>query len=158
MTPDQNLCSKTQILSPQLEWGWRQGCSLESLSFLACYCCSVWLGTPGFPVCHYLLGFAQTHVHWVSDAIQPSHPLLPSSPPALSLSWHQGLFNELALIIRWAKYLVECLPFAKIGKPVKANRKFTEGSPFTSPGLFYMINSFLSFNSPIRKTLLYFPF
>ena len=93
---------------------------------------------PGFPVPHYPLGFAQTHVHRVSDAIQPSRPLLPSSPPPLSLSWHQGLFNELALIISWPKYLVECLPFAKIGKPVIANRKFTEGSPFPSPGLFYM--------------------
>ena len=45
----------------------------------------------GFPV-HHLPDFAQTHVHWVSDAIQPSHPLLPPSPPALSLSQHQGFF------------------------------------------------------------------
>ena len=42
--------------------------------------------TPGFPVLHYLLEFAQTHVHWVSDAIQPSHPLLPASPLAVNLS------------------------------------------------------------------------
>ena len=41
--------------------------------------------TPGFPVLHYLLVFAQTHVHWVDDAIQLSHPLLPSFPPALNL-------------------------------------------------------------------------
>ena len=47
---------------------------------------------PGSPVLHYLLEFAQTHVHWVSDAIQPSHALLPSSP-ALNLSQHQGLFQ-----------------------------------------------------------------
>ena len=47
---------------------------------------------PGFPVLHYLLEFAQTHVHWVSDAIQPSHPLLPSSP-AFNLPQHQGLFQ-----------------------------------------------------------------
>ena len=47
---------------------------------------------PGFPVLHHLLEFAKTHVHWVSDAIQPSHPLLPSSPPALKLSQHQSLF------------------------------------------------------------------
>ena len=38
--------------------------------------------TPGFPVFHCLPKFAQTHVHWVDDAIQPSHPLLPPSPPA----------------------------------------------------------------------------
>ena len=42
--------------------------------------------TPGFPVHHQLPGFIQTHVHWVGDAIQPSHPLLSPSPPAFSLS------------------------------------------------------------------------
>ena len=43
-------------------------------------------------------------VHWVSDAIKPSHPLSSPSPPALNLSQHQGLFNESALHIRWPKY------------------------------------------------------
>ena len=47
--------------------------------------------TPGFPVLHYLPQFAQTHIHSVGDVIQPSHPLSRSSPPALSLSQHQGL-------------------------------------------------------------------
>ena len=42
--------------------------------------------TPGFPVLHYYLEFSQTHVHWVTDVIRLSHPLSPSSPPALSLS------------------------------------------------------------------------
>jgi len=60
--------------------------------------------TPGFPVFHYLPVFAQTHVHWVGDAIQPSHPLPSHSPPALNLSQHQGLFQWLALCIRWPKY------------------------------------------------------
>ena len=46
---------------------------------------------------------AQTHTHWVDDAIQPSHPL-PSSPPALNLSQHQIFSSELALCIRWPKY------------------------------------------------------
>ena len=46
--------------------------------------------TPGFLVLHYLPGFAQTHVHWVRDAIQPSCPLSSPSSPAFSLSWHQG--------------------------------------------------------------------
>ena len=46
---------------------------------------------PGFPVLHYLLEFAQTHVHWVKDEVQPSHPLLSLSPPTFNLSWHQGL-------------------------------------------------------------------
>ena len=49
--------------------------------------------TPGFPVLHLLPEFAQTHVHRVSDAIQPSHPLSPCSRPALNLSQHQGLFQ-----------------------------------------------------------------
>ena len=49
--------------------------------------------TPGFPVLHHLPEFAQTHVHWVDDAIQPSHPLPPAFPPALNLSQHQALFQ-----------------------------------------------------------------
>ena len=48
---------------------------------------------PGFPVHHQLLEFPQTHVHQVGDAIQPSHPLSPPSPPALNLSQRQGLFQ-----------------------------------------------------------------
>ena len=48
---------------------------------------------PSFPVLHHLPEFAHTHVHWVSDAIQPPHPLSPPSPPALNLSQHQGLFQ-----------------------------------------------------------------
>ena len=56
------------------------------------------LSTPGLPVHHQLLEFTQTHVHWVGDAIQPSHPL--SSPStALNLSHNQGLLR-----IRWPKY------------------------------------------------------
>ena len=47
----------------------------------------------GFPVLHYLSEFAQTHVHWVSHAIQPSHPSLLPSPPVLNPSQHQGLFQ-----------------------------------------------------------------
>ena len=60
--------------------------------------------TPGFLFLHHLLELAQTHVPWVSDVIQPSHPLSSPSPPAFSLSQHQGLFQELALRIRWSKY------------------------------------------------------
>ena len=47
----------------------------------------------GLPVHHQLLESTQTHVHWVSDAIQPSHPLSSPSPPTLNLSQHQGLFK-----------------------------------------------------------------
>ena len=48
---------------------------------------------PGLPVHHQLPEPTQTHVHWVSDAIQPSHPLSSPSPPAPNLSQHQGLFK-----------------------------------------------------------------
>ena len=60
--------------------------------------------TPGFPVFHYLAEFAQTHVHWVSDAIQPSHPLSSPSPPALNLSQNQGLFQWVSSSHQVAKY------------------------------------------------------
>ena len=59
---------------------------------------------PGLPVHHQLPEFTQTHVHWVGDAIQPSHPLSSPSPPALNLFQHQGLSNESALSIRWPEF------------------------------------------------------
>ena len=58
--------------------------------------------TPGLPDHHQLPEFTQTHVHRVSDAIQPSHPLSPS-PPAFNLSQYQGLSNESVLRIKWPK-------------------------------------------------------
>ena len=62
-------------------------------------------GTPDFPVLYYFPEFAQTHVHWVGDAIQPSHPLLPPSPHSLSLSQHQGLFQWVSSSHQVAKVL-----------------------------------------------------
>ena len=60
--------------------------------------------TPGLPVHHQLLGFTQTHVHWVGDGIQPSHSL--SSPsPDLNLSQHQGLFQWVSSLHEVAKVL-----------------------------------------------------
>ena len=61
--------------------------------------------TSGFPVFQYLSELAQTHVHWVSDAIQPSHPLLSPSPPALNLSQHQDLFQWVSSLHQVAKVL-----------------------------------------------------
>ena len=61
--------------------------------------------TPGLPVHHQLPEFTQTHVHWVSDAIQPSHPLLSPSPPAFNLSQHQGLFQWVSSSHQVAKVL-----------------------------------------------------
>ena len=60
--------------------------------------------TPGLPVHHQLLEFTQTHVHQVSDAIQPSHPLSSPSPLAPNPSQHQGLSNDSVLHVRWLKY------------------------------------------------------
>ena len=53
--------------------------------------------TPGLPVHHQLPELAQTHVHRVIDAIQPSHSLLSPSSPAFNLSQHQGLFQSLSM-------------------------------------------------------------
>ena len=67
-------------------------------------CDSMDCSTPAFPIHQQLLGLSQTHVHWVSDAVQPSHPLSSPFPPAFNLSQHQGLSNESVLPIRWPKY------------------------------------------------------
>ena len=61
--------------------------------------------TPGLAVHHQPLEFTQTQVHWVGDAIQPSHPLLSPSPPALNLSQHQGLFQSVSSSHHVAKVL-----------------------------------------------------
>ena len=60
---------------------------------------------PGFPVHHQLLGFTQNHVHWLSDAIQSSHPLSSPSPPTFNLSQHQGLFKWVSSWHEVAKVL-----------------------------------------------------
>ena len=83
--------------------------------FLTEYCCSVFkscltlcdpmdCGMPGFPVLHYLLEFAETHVCWVGDTIQPSHPLSPASS-AFSHSQHWGLFQWVSSLHQVAKVL-----------------------------------------------------
>jgi len=60
---------------------------------------------PGFPVPHHLLEFAQVHVHRIGDSVQPSHPLLPPSLSALSLSQQQDLFQRVASLHQVAKVL-----------------------------------------------------
>ena len=61
--------------------------------------------TPGLPVHHQLPKFTQIHVHWVSDAIQPSHPLSCPFPPTFKLSQHQGLFQWVSSSHQAAKVL-----------------------------------------------------
>ena len=60
--------------------------------------------TPGIPVPYHLLEIAQTHVHWVGDAIQPSNPLSSTSPPSINLSSIRIFSNESVLCFRWPKY------------------------------------------------------
>ena len=69
-------------------------------TFLWPHVCSM----PGLPVHHQLLEFTQTHVHWLGDAIQPSHPLSPPSPSALIFPSIRIFSNESVLHIRWPKY------------------------------------------------------
>ena len=70
--------------------------------------------TPGFPVPHHLLKFAQVPVHCISETTQPSHPLMPSTPSPSIFPSIRDLSNELAIHIRWPKYwssaLVSVLP------------------------------------------------
>ena len=66
--------------------------------------------TPGLPVHHQLPECIQTHVHWVHDAIQPSHPLSYPSPPAFNLSQHQGLFKWVSSSNQETKVNVEFIP------------------------------------------------
>ena len=61
--------------------------------------------TPGLPIHHQLLEFTQTHIHWVSDAIQPSHPLSSPSPPAPNPSQHQSLLQWVNSLREVAKVL-----------------------------------------------------
>ena len=60
---------------------------------------------PSLPVHHQLPESTQTHVHQVSDDIQPSHPLSPTSPPTLNLSQHQGLFKQVSSLHQVAKVM-----------------------------------------------------
>ena len=90
-------------------------CKRPLISPLAsCSCCSdaklcltlsdpMYYSMQGFPVLHHLQEFAQTHVHRVSDAIQPSHPLSPPSPFAFNVSQHQGLYQWVSSSYQVAK-------------------------------------------------------
>ena len=88
------------------------------LPLLLLFSCSVMsesLGSqgsmPGFPVHHQLPELAQTHIHWVSDAIRPSHPLSSPSPPTFNLPQHQGLFQWVHSSHQVAKGLEFQLPY-----------------------------------------------
>ena len=88
-----------------------KGCSLQRVAVIVVQTLShvLLFATLGTATCQASLSFtiyqSLTHVHWVSDAIQPSHPLSSPSPPALSLSQHQGLFRRVSFLHQMAKVL-----------------------------------------------------
>ena len=81
---------------------WKEGFTSVAQSCLT-LCDPMDCSTAGLPVHHQLPESTQTHVHWLGDAIQPSHPLSSPSPPALIPSI-RVFSNELALLISWPKY------------------------------------------------------
>ena len=100
------------IAMKKFHWIWF---NIKCKSVLCCgHCCSVAklcptlcdpmdCSTSSFPVLHHLLEFVHIHIHWVSDAIQSSHPLLSTSPPALNLSQHQDFFQGVSSLQQMAK-------------------------------------------------------
>ena len=98
---------------------------------------------PGLPVHHQLPEFTQTHVHWVDDAIQPSHPLSSPSPPALNLSQHQDLFQWVSSSHEVAKVLEFQLQHQTSVLPMNEH-----------PGLISFRTDWLSFRISFRLHLL----
>ena len=80
-------------------------CLVQSLSRVWLFTTSMDCSMPDFPVHHQLPKHVQSHVHRVGDAIQPSHPRSSPSPPAFSLSQHQGLFQRVSFSHQLAKVL-----------------------------------------------------
>ena len=80
---------------------------LSSVQLLSCVqlCDPMVYSMPGFPIHHQHMKLTQTLVHWVGDAIQPSHSLSSPSPPAFNLSQHQGLFKWVSTSHQVAKVL-----------------------------------------------------
>jgi len=82
--------------------------------------------TPGLPVHHQLPEFAQTHVHWIGDAIQPSHPVSSSSPPAPNPSQHQGLLHLKSQLFSWGGQSIGVSALASV-LPMNIQDWFTLG-------------------------------
>ena len=99
------VVSISWLLSIMLQWTQR-GIQFSSvIQSCPTFCNPMNCSTPGLPVHHQLPEFTQTHVHRVSDAIQPSHPLSFPSLPALNLSQNQGLFKWVSSSYQVAKVL-----------------------------------------------------
>ena len=95
----------SEPLKPHIQLNFSTGCCCS----VSQPCLTLWdpmdCIMPGSPVHHHLLELAQTHVHWVTDAIQPSHPLSSPSPPAFNLFQHWGLFQWVSSSHKVAKIL-----------------------------------------------------
>ena len=104
---EKEMASHYSILSWEIQWTEKPGGPQSSPVQFSCsnslhpIDCSM----PSLPVHHQLPEFTQTHVHWVSDAIQSSHPLSSNSPPVVYLSQHQGLFKWVSSSHQVAKVL-----------------------------------------------------
>ena len=101
------LPSQTYVeLLHNLAWIWVPSAisSVQSLSCVQLFA-TPWTAACRPPVRHQLPEFTETHLHWVGDDIQPSHPLSSSSPPAFNLSQHQGLFKWVSSSHQVAKVL-----------------------------------------------------
>ena len=113
LTPPGQLSLRTlnwaQMLPPpgSLPWSTPSTCLVPEFRSVAQLCLTLCdpmnCSTAGFSVHHQLPELAQTHFHWVSDAIQPYHPLSSPSPPAFNLSQHQGLFQWISSLHQVAK-------------------------------------------------------
>ena len=105
-------CNTNSIQNPDFVWASSVFSqlfnSLSSVQFshsvVSNFCNPMYYSTPGFPVHHQLQELTQTHVHRVSDAIQPSHPLLSPCPPTFILPSIRVFSSESVICIRWPKY------------------------------------------------------
>ena len=93
--------SASEMTHPEVPWQFQFSSITQSCPAL---CNPMDCSTSGFPVHHQLPEFTQTHVHWVGDAIQLSHPLSSPSPPTLIFPSIRAFSNESVVHIRWPKY------------------------------------------------------
>ena len=90
---------------------------------------------PGLPALHHIPELTQTHVQWVGDAIQPSHPMSSPSPPAFNLSQHQGLFQWVSSSHQVAKVLEFQLQHQSFQRNPRADSEWTGWISLQSKGL-----------------------
>ena len=122
--------------------------------------------TSGFPALHYFLEFAQTHVHWVGDAIQPSHPLSPPST-TFNLSQHQGLFSSLHQVAKVLEFQLQHQSFQWILEIIRvffsvflscwsneiSSSSFLPPSPHSLPSYFLLSFLFLKKHQFLSKQI-----